>query len=73
MKPNAEAIQLALQDALMLPEKPRGSSVSTSRTSRAPKPSLHGRLGRRRNEEIDYRKFIIKTVTGVETSPPCAR
>ena len=39
LEPSRKAIQEALADALMLPELPAASSASTSRTSRARKPS----------------------------------
>jgi excinuclease ABC subunit C len=67
MKPNAEAIQLALQDALMLPDKPRRiecfdiSHIQGAETVASMVVWEDGVM-----KKSDYRKFIIKTVTGVD-------
>jgi excinuclease ABC subunit C len=67
MKPNAEAIQLALQDALMLPEKPRRiecfdiSHIQGAETVASMVVWEDGAM-----KKSDYRKFIIKTVEGVD-------
>ncbi len=67
MKPNAEAIQLALQDALTLPEKPRRiecfdiSHIQGAETVASMVVWEDGAM-----KKSDYRKFIIKTVTGVD-------
>src|SRR6185369_9003440 len=67
MKPNAEAIQCALQDALMLPEKPRRiecfdiSHIQGAETVASMVVWEDGAM-----KKSDYRKFIIKTVTGVD-------
>src|SRR3954471_18646576 len=67
MKPKAETIQLALQDALMLPEKPRRiecfdiSHIQGAETVASMVVWEDGVM-----KKSDYRKFIIKTVTGVD-------
>ena len=67
MKPNAEAIQLALQDALTLPEKPRRiecfdiSHIQGAETVASMVVWEDGAM-----KKSDYRKFIIKTVVGVD-------
>jgi excinuclease ABC subunit C len=67
MKPNAETIQLALQDALMLPEKPRRiecfdiSHIQGAETVASMVVWEDGAM-----KKSDYRKFIIKTVEGVD-------
>ncbi len=67
MKPNAEAIQLALQDALMLPDKPRRiecfdiSHIQGAETVASMVVWEDGAM-----KKSDYRKFIIKTVEGVD-------
>jgi excinuclease ABC subunit C len=67
MKPNAEAIQLALQDALMLPEKPRRiecfdiSHIQGAETVASMVVWEDGAM-----KKSDYRKFIIKGVLGVD-------
>lgn len=67
MKPNAEAIQQALQDALMLPEKPHRiecfdiSHIQGAETVASMVVWEDGAM-----KKSDYRKFIIKTVQGVD-------
>ncbi|HWR15232.1 MAG TPA: excinuclease ABC subunit UvrC [Terriglobales bacterium] len=67
MKPNAEAIQVALQDALTLPEKPRRiecfdiSHIQGAETVASMVVWEDGTM-----KKSDYRKFIIKSVTGVD-------
>src|SRR6266699_7152334 len=67
MKPNAKAIQEALQDALVLPEPPHRiecfdiSHIQGAETVAAMVVWEEGRM-----KKSDYRKFIIKTVTGVD-------
>jgi excinuclease ABC subunit C len=67
MKPNADTIQLALQDALMLPEKPRRiecfdiSHIQGAETVASMVVWEDGAM-----KKSDYRKFIIKTVEGVD-------
>jgi excinuclease ABC subunit C len=67
MKPKAETIQLALQDALMLPEKPRRiecfdiSHIQGAETVASMVVWEDGAM-----KKSDYRKFIIKTVEGVD-------
>jgi len=67
MKPNARAIQEALQDALTLPEPPRRiecfdiSHIQGSETVASMVVWEDGRM-----KKSDYRKFIIRTVEGVD-------
>jgi excinuclease ABC subunit C len=67
MKPNAKAIQEALQDALMLPELPRRiecfdiSHIQGAETVASMVVWEDGAM-----KKSDYRKFIIKTVEGVD-------
>jgi excinuclease ABC subunit C len=67
MKPNARAIQEALQDALALPEPPRRiecfdiSHIQGSETVASMVVWEDGRM-----KKSDYRKFIIRTVEGVD-------
>jgi excinuclease ABC subunit C len=67
MKPTAEVIQHALQDALMLPEKPRRiecfdiSHIQGAETVASMVVWEDGAM-----KKSDYRKFIIKTVAGVD-------
>src|SRR6266699_1042590 len=67
MKPNAKAIQEALQDALALPEPPRRiecfdiSHIQGAETVASMVVWEDGRM-----KKSDYRKFIIKTVAGVD-------
>jgi excinuclease ABC subunit C len=67
MKPNAQAIQEALQDALALPEPPRRiecfdiSHIQGAETVASMVVWEDGRM-----KKSDYRKFIIRTVAGVD-------
>ncbi|MGO9516854.1 MAG: excinuclease ABC subunit UvrC [Candidatus Korobacteraceae bacterium] len=67
MKPAAKAIQEALQDTLMLPELPRRiecfdiSHIQGAETVASMVVWEDGRM-----KKSDYRKFIIKGVTGVD-------
>jgi excinuclease ABC subunit C len=67
MKPNARAIQEALQDALSLPEPPRRiecfdiSHIQGAETVASMVVWEDGRM-----KKSDYRKFIIRTVDGVD-------
>src|SRR5438067_12555677 len=67
MKPNARAIQEALQDALALPELPRRiecfdiSHIQGAETVSSMVVWEDGRM-----KKSDYRKFIIRTVDGVD-------
>jgi len=67
MKPNARAIQEALQDALGLPELPRRiecfdiSHIQGAETVASMVVWEDGRM-----KKSDYRKFIIRTVDGVD-------
>jgi excinuclease ABC subunit C len=67
MKPNARAIQEAFQDALALPELPRRiecfdiSHIQGAETVASLVVWEDGKMKR-----SDYRKFIIKSVTGVD-------
>ena len=67
MKPNARAIQEALQDALALPELPRRiecfdiSHIQGAETVASMVVWEEGKM-----KKSDYRKFIIKTVEGVD-------
>ena len=67
MKPNARAIQEALQDALTLPELPRRiecfdiSHIQGAETVASMVVWEDGRM-----KKSDYRKFIIRTVDGVD-------
>jgi excinuclease ABC subunit C len=67
MKPNAHAIQEALQDALALPELPRRiecfdiSHIQGAETVASMVVWEDGRM-----KKSDYRKFIIRTVDGVD-------
>ncbi len=67
MKPNAEVIQTALQDALTLPEKPRRiecfdvSHIQGAETVASMVVWEDGAM-----KKSDYRKFIIKSVNGVD-------
>jgi excinuclease ABC subunit C len=67
LKPNARAIQEALQDALALPELPKRiecfdiSHIQGAETVASMVVWEDGRM-----KKSDYRKFIIKTVVGVD-------
>ena len=67
MKPNAKAIQEALQDALTLPEPPKRiecfdiSHIQGAETVASMVLCEDGRM-----KKSDYRKFIIRTVNGVD-------
>ena len=67
MKPNAKAIQEALQDALGLPEPPRRiecfdiSHIQGAETVASMVVWEDGKM-----KKSDYRKFIIRTVDGVD-------
>jgi excinuclease ABC subunit C len=67
MKPNARAIQEAFQDALVLPELPKRiecfdiSHIQGAETVASMVVWEDGRM-----KKSDYRKFIIKTVEGVD-------
>ena len=67
MKPNAKAIQEALQDALTLPEPPKRiecfdiSHIQGAETVASMVVWEDGRM-----KKSDYRKFIIRTVNGVD-------
>ena len=67
MKPNAKAIQEALQDALGLPEAPRRiecfdiSHIQGAETVASMVVWEDGKM-----KKSDYRKFIIRTVEGVD-------
>jgi excinuclease ABC subunit C len=67
MKPNAKAIQEALQDALSLPEPPRRiecfdiSHIQGAETVASMVVWEDGKM-----KKSDYRKFIIRTVDGVD-------
>ncbi len=67
MKPNARAIQEALQDALALPDPPRRiecfdiSHIQGAETVASMVVWEDGRM-----KKSDYRKFIIRTVEGVD-------
>jgi excinuclease ABC subunit C len=67
MKPNTKAIQEALQDALGLPELPRRiecfdiSHIQGSETVASMVVWEEGQI-----KKSDYRKFIIRTVAGVD-------
>ena len=67
LKPNARAIQEALQDALALPEPPKRiecfdiSHIQGAETVASMVVWEDGRM-----KKSDYRKFIIKTVAGVD-------
>ena len=67
MKPNARAIQEALQDALSLPEPPRRiecfdiSHIQGAETVASMVVWEDGKM-----KKSDYRKFIIRTVAGVD-------
>ncbi|MGA2424785.1 MAG: excinuclease ABC subunit UvrC [Terriglobales bacterium] len=67
LKPNARAIQEALQDALALPELPKRiecfdiSHIQGAETVASMVVWEDGRM-----KKSDYRKFIIKTVAGVD-------
>jgi excinuclease ABC subunit C len=67
MKPNARAIQEALQDALGLPEPPRRiecfdiSHIQGAETVASMVVWEEGKM-----KKSDYRKFIIRTVEGVD-------
>jgi excinuclease ABC subunit C len=67
LKPNAKAIQEALQDALALPELPKRiecfdiSHIQGAETVASMVVWEEGRM-----KKSDYRKFIIKTVEGVD-------
>ncbi len=67
MKPNARAIQEALQDALALPDPPRRiecfdiSHIQGAETVASMVVWEDGRM-----KKSDYRKFIIRTVVGVD-------
>lgn len=67
MKPNAKAIQEALQDALALPEPPRRiecfdiSHIQGAETVASMVVWEDGKM-----KKSDYRKFIIRTVEGVD-------
>jgi excinuclease ABC subunit C len=67
MKPNAKVIQEALQDALMLPEAPKRiecfdiSHIQGAETVASMVVWEDGKM-----KKADYRKFIIRTVEGVD-------
>ncbi len=67
LKPNAKAVQEALQDALSLPEPPKRiecfdiSHIQGAETVASMVVWEDGRM-----KKSDYRKFIIKTVEGVD-------
>jgi len=67
MKPNTRALQEALQDALTLPDRPERiecfdiSHIQGAETVASMVVWEDGRM-----KKSDYRKFIIKTVTGVD-------
>jgi excinuclease ABC subunit C len=67
LKPNARAIQEALQDALALPERPKRiecfdiSHIQGAETVASMVVWEDGKM-----KKSDYRKFIIKTVEGVD-------
>jgi len=67
MKPNAQIIEQAVQDALMLPERPRRvecfdiSHIQGAETVASMVVWENGQM-----KKSDYRKFIIKTVEGVD-------
>ena len=67
MKPNAKAIQEALQDALALPEPPKRiecfdiSHIQGAETVASMVVWEDGKM-----KKADYRKFIIRTVDGVD-------
>jgi excinuclease ABC subunit C len=67
LKPTAKAVQEALQDALMLPERPRRiecfdiSHIQGAETVASMVVWEDGRM-----KKSDYRKFIIRTVDGVD-------
>jgi excinuclease ABC subunit C len=67
LKPNARAMQDALQDALSLPERPRRiecfdiSHIQGAETVASMVVWEDGKM-----KKSDYRKFIIKTVAGVD-------
>jgi excinuclease ABC subunit C len=67
MKPNARAIQEALQDALTLPDRPERiecfdiSHIQGAETVASMVVWEEGKM-----KKSDYRKFIIKTVDGVD-------
>jgi excinuclease ABC subunit C len=67
MKPSTKAVQEALQDALMLPELPRRiecfdiSHIQGAETVASMVVWEDGKM-----KKSDYRKFIIKTVEGVD-------
>lgn len=67
LKPNARAIAAALQDALTLPDPPRRiecfdiSHIQGSETVASMVVWEEGQM-----KKADYRKFIIRTVTGVD-------
>ena len=67
MKPNARAIQEALQDALALPELPKRIEcfdISHIQGAETVASMVVWEDGKMKNS--DYRKFIIKTVAGVD-------
>jgi len=67
MKPTAKVVQEALQDALMLPERPRRiecfdiSHIQGAETVASMVVWEDGKM-----KKSDYRKFIIRTVEGVD-------
>jgi excinuclease ABC subunit C len=67
MAPNAQIIEQAVQDALMLPERPRRvecfdiSHIQGAETVASMVVWENGQM-----KKSDYRKFIIKTVEGVD-------
>jgi excinuclease ABC subunit C len=67
MTPNAQVIEQAVQDALMLPERPRRvecfdiSHIQGAETVASMVVWENGQM-----KKSDYRKFIIKTVDGVD-------
>ena len=67
LKPNARAIQESLQDALGLPERPKRiecfdiSHIQGAETVASMVVWEEGKM-----KKSDYRKFIIKTVEGVD-------
>src|ERR1700690_120915 len=74
LKPNAKAIQEALQEALALPELPRRiecfdiSHIQGAETVASMVVWEDGKM-----KKSDYRKFIIKTVEGVDDFAPMGK
>ncbi len=67
MTPNAQIIEQAVQDALMLPERPRRiECFDISHIQGAETVASMVVWGNGQMKKSDYRKFIIKTVQGVD-------